>query len=309
MRARSYARSAPVWEQAARDADFTLSLPGRIPMFFRRIPAGSFRMGARGYQRDEEPVHRVMIPDDFYLGTFAVTEEQYRAVARRAPALRSAFEPSHFAGPRRPVETVSWRDAALFTDWLTRERAADFPDGFRFACLPTEAEWEYACRAGTETEYYAGDGEAALREVAWYEANSGDEVHPVDERSESHPFGLFGVHGNVWEWCHDAWDETAYRLRVDGEPDPGGARRTEEYRSGLESMDSDQTRVSRGGSWLDRAQYCRSASRDENRPDVRDGDCGFRVCLVRGPAGTERREAERGAPGAEGRGTKPEAEQ
>jgi formylglycine-generating enzyme required for sulfatase activity len=308
MRARSYARPSSVWEQAARDADFTLWLPERVPLFFRRIPAGRFRMGARGYDAREEPVHEVTIADDFYLGTFPVTQEQYRAVARRSPALQSKPEPSDFKGPRRPVENVTWRDAVRFADWLTRERAGKLPKDFGRACLPTEVEWEHACRAGTETEYYAGDGAAALGAVAWYGENSGGETHPVDERDESHPFGLFGMHGNVWEWCHDVFDETAYRRRVDGKADPGASGREREYELGLESMlGSGRPRVLRGGSWDFRPEFCRSASRNWIVPGGRVGFDGFRVCLVFGPAGS-RREAEPGAPGAGGRGTRPEAE-
>ncbi|HEX9620618.1 MAG TPA: formylglycine-generating enzyme family protein [Polyangiaceae bacterium] len=302
MRARSYARPSSVWEQAARDADFTLWLPERVPLFFRRIPAGRFRMGARGYWSNEEPVHEVTIADDFYLGTFPVTQEQYRAVARRSPALQSKPEPSDFKGPRRPVENVTWRDAVRFADWLTRERAGKLPKGFGRACLPTEVEWEHACRAGTETEYYAGDGEAALGAVAWYGENSGGETHPVDERDESHPFGLFGMHGNVWEWCHDVFDETAYRRRVDGAVDPGASGREREYELGLESMlGSGRPRVLRGGSWNDHPEYCRSAFRLGDDPDVRDRNDGFRVCLVRRAADEKRSRVPR-EPEAEGRG-------
>jgi formylglycine-generating enzyme required for sulfatase activity len=111
-------RQRTVWEQAARDADLTLELPGGVPMFFRRIPAGDFLMGSRGYALEEEPIHRVIIPHDFYLGTFVVTQEQYRAVASRCQALKGSANPSHFKGLRRPVEQVSWLDATAFCDSL-----------------------------------------------------------------------------------------------------------------------------------------------------------------------------------------------
>ncbi len=276
-------------------------------MFFRHVPAGGFRMGARGYEPNEEPVHHVVIPHDFCVGTFPVTQDQYRAVAERCGALRFRANPSGFKGPRRPVENVSWREAVTFCDWLTRERSAVVPPGFGLFCLPTEAEWEYACRAGSETEYYAGDGEAALGEVGWYDANSGNETHAVDERAESHPFGLFGMHGNAWEWCHDEWDHAAYRGRVDGARDEGGQRRRDDWQAGLASLlKVVQTRVLRGGSWSNTASWCRSAYRDWVAPVDCSGFYGFRVCLVRGPAaGTE---TESGATGAGGRGTRPEAD-
>src|SRR5208283_3530718 len=109
---------------------------------------------------------------------------------------------------RRPVEQVNWNDATAFCEWLTEWKG--LPKEIATVRLPTEAEWEYACRAGADTDYYNGDGEAALAEVAWYDGNSGNYTHPVDERSESHPFGLHGMHGNVWEWCQDVFDPNAY---------------------------------------------------------------------------------------------------
>ncbi len=212
-----------VWNQAERGADLTLTLPGGIPMFFRLITAESFLMGSRGYSPDEEPVHRVIITRDFYLGTFVVTQEQYHAVATHCPSLKEAPDPSHFKGPRRPVENVSWQDATAFCKWLTHW--AGLPKEVVAARLPTEAEWEYACRAGTETEYYNGDGEAALGVVGWYEANSDTQTHAVDQqveqrllvdqREEQKPFVLCGMHGNVWEWCQDVYDPNAYRKRAD----------------------------------------------------------------------------------------------
>ena len=150
-----------VWDQAARHADLTLTLPGGVPMFFRRIPAGSFQMGSRVVSPVEEPLHRVVITRDFFLGTFVTTQEQYQAVAKRCPALENAPDPSYFKGLRLPVERVSWLDATAFCEWLTGWNG--LPPEIATARLPTEAEWEYACRAGTDTDYYTGDGETALR--------------------------------------------------------------------------------------------------------------------------------------------------
>ena len=266
-------------------------------MFFRRIPCGSFRMGSRGWYAAEEPIHEVAITREFYLGTFVVTQEQYMAVARRCPALKKTPDPSYFKGLRLPVETVSWQDADAFCEWLLARKK--LPKNISEVRLPTEAEWEYACRAGKDTEYYNGDGQAALAEVGWFDGNSGSTTHAVDEpiggRPEKHPFGLHGMHGNVWEWCRDAWDAEAYRKCMDGVEDPE-----------TKSLEDNQHRVLRGGSWLLTASRCRSAYRFRNEPDGRLRDFGFRVCLVCGPAAdrTDRVEPE---PVDGGRGTRTES--
>ena len=289
-----------VWDQAARDADLTLRLPGGVPMFFRRIPAGRFLLGSRGYSPDEEPIHQVVIPRDFYLGTFVVTQAQYRAVATRCPALKKNPAPSHFKGGSHPVEQVSWHDAAAFCDWLTTSKF--LPPGIAQARLPAEAEWEYACRAGSRTEYYCGDGEPALSEVAWFSNNSENRTHAVDELPEKHPLGLHGLHGNVWEWCADVYDSQAYRQRADGWEAPAWS----ETDAGIKKS-SEITRVLRGGSCFDSAGLCRSAFRRRLRPDARFGDFGIRVCLVRGPADSQNRSGAEPVPGDAGRGTRPES--
>ena len=143
---------------------------------------------------------------------------------------------------------MSWDDAEEFLRWLTAWPG--LPPQVVCARLPTEAEWEYACRAGTETDFYAGDGEAALAGVGWYDANAGETTHAVDERHEQHPWGLYGMHGNVWEWCRDWYDAAAYRKGVDGVCDPE-----------VQEQAGDRLRVLRGGSWYDSANGCRSASR------------------------------------------------
>ena len=116
------ATALSVWDEAARKADHTVELGGGVPMFFRRIPAGEFRMGSRGFYGDEEPAHRVLLTHDFYLGTFAVTQSSI-GPSRATAALQDRPEPSHFKGARRPVEQVSWREAMTFCDWLTRTKA------------------------------------------------------------------------------------------------------------------------------------------------------------------------------------------
>jgi formylglycine-generating enzyme required for sulfatase activity len=184
---------------------------------------------------------------------------------------------------------------------------AKVPAGFE-ARLPSEAEWEYACRARSDTDYYNGDGEAALAEVGLYCGNSARETHPVDEavggQVEAHPFGLFGIHGNVWEWCRDDYRSDAFRLRVDGDP------AVEESLRADEEHDSQQ-RVIRGGAWFDPPRGCRSACRFRRVPDFRGRNQGIRLCLAPGPAAaktdTDKAEAEPGA-GDAGRGTRPESD-
>ncbi|HEX9620620.1 MAG TPA: formylglycine-generating enzyme family protein [Polyangiaceae bacterium] len=265
-----------------------------VEMAFRCIPAGTFRMGSHGYEPREEPAHVVRIPEPFWMAETPVTQAEFLLFTRAS----GIEHENHFGGrPQHPAESLDWRMALRYCAWLTRERAADFPEGFGLACLPTEAEWEYACRAGTDTEYYTGDGHVAFAEAGWFGS-----THRVRQRAPN-AFRLYDLHGNVWEWCHDVFDETAYRRRVDGAADPGASSRRQEHESGLEStLESGRRRVLRGGSWRARPEYCRSASRFGHDPDARMWFHGFRVCLVRGPADS-RRAAERAAPGAGGRGT------
>lgn len=202
------ASSVRVNNQASREADVTLWLPGEVPLLLRRIEAGTFRMGSRGAYASEEPVHRVRITETYYLGTFPVTLAEYRAVAVSAPELEP--EPSLFKGNSRPVEQVSWEDAVAWCGWIQkhwRDLRGTTKEGTELAIrsfgLPSEAQWEYACHEGTETEYHTGDGEAALAESGWFNGNAGGETHPVGERKENR-WGLYDLHGNVWEWCRDA---------------------------------------------------------------------------------------------------------
>ncbi len=281
---------------------FVLEWPGDgVRMAFRLIPAGNFRMGARGYRRDEEPVHGVRIAEPFWMAETPVTQAQFGLFTR---AMHVKHE-NHFNGrPEHPAENMSWHEAVTFCDWLTRERGAGAPEGWGLFCLPTEAEWEYACRAGSETEYYAGDGEAALQQVGWFDEElEGGSTHAVALKP-ANAFGLFDLHGNVWEWCHDVWEAGAYRGRVDGAPDAGWQRRRDAGLASLLRMG--QARVVRGGSWFDSASGCRSACRYWYTPGDRVRYYGFRVCLVRGPAA--RKETETEATGAGGRGTRPEAD-
>jgi formylglycine-generating enzyme required for sulfatase activity len=216
---------------------------------FMLIPAGSFMMGSTNGADNEKPVHQVTISQAFYMGKYEVTQGQWQSVMGN--------NPSHFkdCGGNCPVEEVSWDDAQNFINKLNESN-----DGFRYR-LPTEAEWEYACRAGT-TGDYAGN----LSEMAWYSENSGSKTHAVGGK-QPNAWGLADMHGNVWEWCQDGYHETYY-----GAPTDGSA-----WLSGGEQ----KGRVLRGGSWVSNATYLRSAFRGRTVPVFRDDDHGFRVVAVR----------------------------
>ena len=217
-----------------------------IGMQLKMIPAGTFTMG------EGDDAHQVTLTQSFRIGVHEVTQEQYERVM--------SSNPSYFKGPQNPVEQVSWNDAVKFCEKLSalpEEKAAG-----RVYRLPTEAEWEYACRAGTTTKYSFGDIEGALGDYAWYRANSGRKTHRVGEK-RGNPWGLYDMHGNVWEWCQD---------RYGGYPkgavtDPTGPN-------------SGSIRVLRGGCWISPAEFCRSAFRDRGSPSVRTRDLGFRVTCV-----------------------------
>jgi formylglycine-generating enzyme required for sulfatase activity len=319
---------------AADDNELSIPLPAApgepaLQMPLRRIPPGAFRMGARGKSPDEEPVHRVEVPYEFWLGTFVVTQAEYRAVVRGLDLEGQArpdgepwnASPSRFSGKdRHPVENVSWRDAVLWcqavTDWLRND------DRYRDVTvrLPTEIEWEYACRAGTETEYWCGDDAWDLEKVAWFgEDYEKGSTHPVDDRRSTgaaveNAFGLCGTHGNVSEWCHDEYFDAGYVGRAAGATVEPPWVSAEAFADGVQSG---RARVVRGGSWDFSAWRCRSAFRNWIGSVDRFGYLGFRVCLVRGPAagkqavgggaaaGTRRAEAEQAKPGKAG-GTRPQ---
>jgi formylglycine-generating enzyme required for sulfatase activity len=298
--------------------------PG-VEMAFVWIPSGEFVMGERwGAQRDEtwraqeEPRHGVRITQGLFLGATPVTQAQFgvwtSALAERGEVPPDGAHENRFEGrPAHPAENVSWRDSAMYCAWLTARvgdagAAPGTPPangglGGWVATLPTEAEWEYACRAGTTTEYWSGDGEAALRAVGWFDGNAGESTQPVG-RLAPNPWGLYDVHGNVDEWCWDPHDAEAYATRPDGVPDPGHVERAawlvRDSRDGLKALPGarDPVRVVRGGSWNNPARFCRSAFRNWRNPGFRIGDRGFRVCLVPGP-----RASQTGAPETEPGGT------
>lgn len=226
------------------------------------VAPGRFVMGSpaseAGRSDDEGPQTEVVIARGFWLGVFAVTQEEWKAVADETDL---KCEPSYFRGSRLPVEQVSWEDCQEWLRVLNDAEQDRLPLGYRFR-LPTEAEWEYACRAGSSARFFFGDSDALLADHAWYCANSGSQVHAVGEKKPN-CWGFHDMHGNVWEWCQDRY----------GGPLPGG------------SMTDPQgpvlglNRVFRGGAWGIAASRCRSAYRVWNRPDYRDYTLGFRVAL------------------------------
>jgi len=220
------------------------------------IAAGEFQMGAAGGEADEAPVHRVRISHDFEIGKFEVTQAQWETVMldphAKAGAVRTTPEgvtvgsnPSHFKGAALPVESVSWDDIQVF---LARLSARDRDHTYR---LPTEAEWEYACK----------DDSAGLGERAWYKDNSGDRTQPVGGK-QPNVRGLYDTLGNVAEWMHDWYGRDYYGESPAADP---------------QGPASGSYRVFRGGSWLDPAKYCRVTARNFEFPVSRLHNVGFRV--------------------------------
>ncbi len=216
-------------------------LPNGAEMSFAYIPAGEFQMGSNN--SDEKPIHTVKISQGYFMGQTEVTQAQWQAVMGN--------NPSYFKDcPNCPVEQVSWEDAQQFIAKLNGQN-----DGYKYR-LPTEAEWEYAARAGT-TGDYAGN----LDSMGWYSANSGKKTHEVATK-QANAWGLYDMHGNVWEWCQDSYEANYYAKSPT--TDPTGAT-------------SGSGRVNRGGGWLAPAGYLRSAYRNGSPPSYRSGYLGFRV--------------------------------
>ena len=238
----------------ARSLGIPPEITNSIEMKLVLIPAGELMMGSdesdESAYHDEKPQHRVEITEPFYLGASEVTQEQYQRVMGK--------DPSRFEGdPQRPVETVSWEDAVEFC-WRLSER-----EGNTYR-LPTEAEWEYAARAGSTTNWCFGDSESQLGDYAWYGENSGRTTHPV-ARKKPNAWGLYDMHGNVWEWCRD-WFDSDYYGNSPGNDPMGPSSGTD--------------RVLRGGSWDSSARRCRSALRNYASPASVYLHLGFRVFRV-----------------------------
>jgi len=245
----------------------TITTKGGIEMVL--IPAGSFKMGSRHGKGDESPVHEVSI-DSFLMDKYEVTQAEYERLGNK-----EAFaNPSHFKGPDRPVEQVTWVMAARYCNARSNDEGltpcydeekddvvCNFQaDGYR---LPTEAEWEYACRAGTDGDYSFGGDERKLGEHAWFADNAGKKTHPVGKKKPN-PWGLYDMHGNVAEWCNDMYDKDYY----EGSPasNPRGPAKGKQY-------------VLRGGAWKSNAEPLRSSYRLAENPGFSD------ACLARDAIG------------------------
>ena len=246
-------------------------LDGRVPLW-REIPAGRFWMGSPEGEgdKDEHPRHEVVLTAPFRIGAVPVTNAQYLA-----------FDPEHQATPWEgvsaadlrfhPAESVTWFEAMSFCRWL----AARAPWA-RGARLPLEEEWEHACRAGTETRYWSGDDDAGLERVGWYGANSEDRTHRVGEKP-ANAWGLYDVHGNVWEWTASLFTQQ-YEI-----PEGGVRLDSAAVEPPLETEPSGARRVMRGGCSWDVAVWTRAAVRGIGSPGLVIGNQGFRVLLPGAP--------------------------
>lgn len=228
-----------------------------IGMKLKLIPAGWFMMGSPDSDEEagdeEKPQHHVEINQPFYLGMYPVTQAEYETVMGNNPS-------SAVGNARRPVDSVTWFAAVTYCNKLSeaegmaayyrigKKKAVTIAGGGGYR-LPTEAEWEYACRAGSITKWCFGDDVSQLTKYAWYDENSGDTTHPVGEKKPN-PWGLYDMHGNVWEWCWDDWIEYEYDSRPMNNPIT------------LFTLKHPDFPVYRGGSFVDSSSVVHSAFRD-----------------------------------------------
>ncbi|MGM0601200.1 MAG: SUMF1/EgtB/PvdO family nonheme iron enzyme [Candidatus Rifleibacteriota bacterium] len=272
-----------------------IDLGDGIKMNFVSISSGSFTMGQADGDSDESPTRTVTISNSFYMGKYEVTQEQYQKIMGTNPSYWQGSN-SYADSSKQPVEEVSWYDAVSFCNKLSTNQGLTpcytdsggsntIESGDTVTCdwsangyrLPTEAEWEYCCRAGTTTKYSWGDedDEATIKQYAWYRYNAYDNywttphadkegTQPVGTKT-ANPWGLHDMHGNVWEWCYDWYGSSYYA--ADENSDPRGP-------------DSGSDRVIRGGSWYLNANYLRSAYRYSFNPTNTTITLGFRVLRV-----------------------------
>lgn len=234
------------------------SIPQRVCLergvVFVLLPPGEFSIGSREDEKDravdEGPILRVQISRPFWIGKYEVTQREWTAIMGENPSAAKS-------GGDHPVENVSWEDCQRFIERLNKISSRRFR-------LPTEAEWEYACRAGGETVYCSGDTLSDLARCAWYEGNSTGAHHPVGQK-DPNVWGLYDMHGNVYEWCQDF-----YRNTYSGRSGDGVA---------WEQPDENGNRVRRGGSYQQPSKNCRTAFRGTGKPESRRGDVGLRLVM------------------------------
>lgn len=233
-----------------------------LSILLAQVPGGSFQMGSNTGDADEKPVRTVSL-SAFSISTTEITQAQYRTIMNSNPSFQKLDD-------NCPVEKVTWKDAITFCNRLSESvglepcynlssGACDFDkNGFR---LPTEAEWEYACRANTGSEYNIGNGESALARAGWYSQNCGEKTHPVGQKTPN-ALGIYDMHGNVWEWTNDWYSKRSYE--IDKKENPTG-------------VSDGKERVLRGGSWLDFPKDCTSSKRRNFDPNKNYSDIGFRI--------------------------------
>jgi len=229
------------------------SCKGDIDITMIDIPGGTFEMGCSPGDSecldDENPRHTVTI-SAFKMSAYEITQGQWEALMGNNPADNDE------CGSNCPVELVYWNDVQDFIGELNNQTGMNYR-------LPTEAEWEYAARAGTTTKWYCGDDESCLDDIAWYDDNSGGQTHPVGQK-EPNAWGLYDISGNVWEWCSDWYDADYYDISPS--TDPQGPAST-------------SVRVDRGGGSNSVARSCRSTHRRYGYPSYGTSSLGFRLCL------------------------------
>jgi formylglycine-generating enzyme required for sulfatase activity len=254
-----------------------------INMDFVLVQKGKFLMGSEDNDEeafpDEKPSYEVEIVESFYMARYPCTQRLWQAVMGRNPSDYPCTQrlwqavmgrnPSEFKGLDHPVEMVNWLEVQKFLEKLNQKYWASdsgAKGGFR---LPTEAEWEYAARGGQHQAEFKYAGSSKLNEVGFYAENSNDHTWPVNAGKQANTLGIYGMSGNVWEWCDDIWDDNAY------------AKRNElglyEDRWMDTSSDESSRRVVRGGSWSSSPQRCRVAIRNGRFPDDRFSNLGFRL--------------------------------
>ena len=264
---------------ASKAPDVNVSLPKTIAtksgIDMVVIPAGSFEMGSKTGRADEQPPHTVWV-DSFLMDKTEMTQAVWEKIGKGA----AMSNPSSFKGPDLPVNNVPWTKAALFCNARSKyegmkpcynedDASCDFDaDGYR---LPTEAEWEYACRAGTTTDYSFGNDVRKLGDVGWFADNAGKKTHPVAQK-KANPWGLFDMQGNVAEWCQDVYHKEYYTTSPDKNP-----------RGPKEGSEN----ALRGGSWKSASDALRSAYRLGENPGFGDAclapdAIGFR-CVRKAP--------------------------
>ena len=224
-------------------------------MEFVYVPGGCFQMGSNDGDPDGKPVHEVCL-QGFWMGKYEVTQAQWETIMKN--------NPSYFKGADRPVESISWNNAQEFVSNLNVAVETHGRASLQFR-LPSEAEWEYAARAGTQTAYSFGNDQNQLGKYAWYAANSGGETHPVGQKKPN-AFGLYDMHGNVWEWCQDTY---------------GDYNETPKDGSAYGSLGDKKAKLLRGGSWDTLPYNVRSANRNRLAPGYQVNSIGLRVVRLR----------------------------